>query len=600
MTAAVAGTVGWFAIADNASSHEPSWPAYVLASVAALGLYWLLAPLLHWWPWADTRSVATARTSHRTKPSAENLPAQARDVFVSHASEDKQAIARPLADALSKRGLTVWFDEYELVLGDSLRGKIDDGLAKSTIGVVILSHAFFAKPWPRRELDGLTARLMSGENNVIVPIWHDLTERELLRYSPPLADLLAGSSADGIETLVNRIERVLALKAGGLKPLTPEVGASPGSLRSPTTHGHRTARRLRIRVRKSEHSAGRLVRVPVAVGAVSVVAAAIVFGVLDSSGQARARTYKAGYLTVSADTPWHPARDISFAGLARARSLSNGKTSVIIGALGLSAPAGTLPAAVLHSMGNPSESTVTKTAAGPTRRYRWTTGRVLYMISTPNSELAVECSTSLSSQAASATFSDCAEVAATATVHGTTVEYPGVPSDLTNGVAAAVRHRAASISHVSGVPASDLGAIRAGLAHLATADTRGSDMLSRLSVTARYSGAVSKLRSAFAREAQTARGAASDEKQSSRTLFETQRAKFDAASARLRVSVEGVRRLGVKVPRVQAIMLPRMPTPTPAKPQESPVTVVREARRSPEPSSPSPSPEPVHVSKGSE
>jgi hypothetical protein len=67
-----------------------------------------------------------------------------RDVFISHASEDKDAIARPLAECLQARGCSVWFDEYELVLGDSLRGKIGDGLRHSQVGVVILSRSFFA------------------------------------------------------------------------------------------------------------------------------------------------------------------------------------------------------------------------------------------------------------------------------------------------------------------------------------------------------------------------------------------------------------------------------------------------------------------------
>jgi TIR domain-containing protein len=557
----------------------------------------LLAPLLRLWPWADTHSVATARTPnpHRTKPPDGNLTAQARDVFVSHASEDKQAIARPLADSLSERGLTVWFDEYELVLGDSLRGKIDDGLARSTIGVVVLSHAFFAKPWPRRELDGLTARLMSGENNVIVPIWHDLTEQELLRYSPPLADLLAGSSADGVEALVDRIERVLVLKTNGLKSLTPEVVAPPGSVHSPT-HGYRIARGPRMRITRID----RLTRALVASGVASVVAAAVVFGVVDRSGGARATTYKAGHLTVSARSQWHVARDVSFAGLAPAQSLSNGKTNVVIGALPLSAPAGALSTAVLHSVGNPSESIVTMTASGPTRRYRWKTGRALYMISTDDGELAVGCSASIGSQPASATFSDCAEVAATATVRGAAVEYPGVPSGLTKDVAAAVKLRAASISRVAGVAANDLGAIRAGLVRFAAADTHGAYMLNRLAATARYSGAISKLRSAFAWEAQAARVVAGDERQSSRARFETQRAKFDVASVRLAAADEAVRRLGVKGSHVQAITLPRMPIPTPVKPRESPVTVLAEEKRSPKPSSSPPSPEPVGVSKGSE
>jgi hypothetical protein len=80
------------------------------------------------------------------------------DIFICHASEDKEAIARPLANALKQAGLDVWYDEFTLTLGDSLRRKIDHGLARSRYGAVILSPHFFAKEWPQRELDGLTTK----------------------------------------------------------------------------------------------------------------------------------------------------------------------------------------------------------------------------------------------------------------------------------------------------------------------------------------------------------------------------------------------------------------------------------------------------------
>lgn len=67
------------------------------------------------------------------------------DVFISHASEDKGVVAEPLAAQLRARGLKVWLDKTELRIGDSLRRKIDYGLAHSTFGVVILSKSFFAK-----------------------------------------------------------------------------------------------------------------------------------------------------------------------------------------------------------------------------------------------------------------------------------------------------------------------------------------------------------------------------------------------------------------------------------------------------------------------
>ena len=70
------------------------------------------------------------------------------NLFLSHAAEDKDAIARPLYDALCVAGLSVWFDESVLKIGDSLREKIDEGLAKSEFGIVILSPSFLAKRWP--------------------------------------------------------------------------------------------------------------------------------------------------------------------------------------------------------------------------------------------------------------------------------------------------------------------------------------------------------------------------------------------------------------------------------------------------------------------
>lgn len=94
-------------------------------------------------------------------------------MFVSHASEDKDSIVRPLAQALQERGLEVWFDEFELRVGDSLRRKIDAGIARSHFGIVVLSHAFFAKDWPQYELDGLVTMSVSGKQ-VLLPLWHEI------------------------------------------------------------------------------------------------------------------------------------------------------------------------------------------------------------------------------------------------------------------------------------------------------------------------------------------------------------------------------------------------------------------------------------------
>ena len=115
------------------------------------------------------------------------------DIFISHATEDKERFVRPLADALVSRGLRVWYDEFEIRIGDSLRGKIDDGLANSRFGLVIISRYFFQKEWPRYELDGLIAQQMTGRQ-MILPVWHDITKEEVLEFSPSLANIAAADS----------------------------------------------------------------------------------------------------------------------------------------------------------------------------------------------------------------------------------------------------------------------------------------------------------------------------------------------------------------------------------------------------------------------
>ncbi|MGA2770010.1 MAG: toll/interleukin-1 receptor domain-containing protein [Bryobacteraceae bacterium] len=99
-----------------------------------------------------------------SRPIEPQMPRQIAklDVFLSHASEDTDAVARPLYQELIEAGLPVWFDEAALRLGDSLRRKTDEGLARCNYGVVIISSNFLNKEWPQRELDGLAAREIAG------------------------------------------------------------------------------------------------------------------------------------------------------------------------------------------------------------------------------------------------------------------------------------------------------------------------------------------------------------------------------------------------------------------------------------------------------
>lgn len=131
------------------------------------------------------------------------------DVFISHASEDKEDVVRPLAKSLKEKGVSVWYDEFELKIGDSLRRKIDQGLSKSRFGIVVISRAFIKKGWTNYELDGLMTKAISGEQ-ILLPIWHDITKQEVIDYSPSLADKVArNTSQETVEEIAEEIAEMI-------------------------------------------------------------------------------------------------------------------------------------------------------------------------------------------------------------------------------------------------------------------------------------------------------------------------------------------------------------------------------------------------------
>jgi len=131
------------------------------------------------------------------------------DVFVSHSSEDKDGFVKPLVARLQDEHVDVWYDAFTLHPGQSLRRSIDQGLARSRFAVVVLSRDFFRKEWPQRELDGLVARETIGEERVIIPIWHNVTAKEVVAVSPTLAGVVAIQSSVGLDHVVHEIMRVV-------------------------------------------------------------------------------------------------------------------------------------------------------------------------------------------------------------------------------------------------------------------------------------------------------------------------------------------------------------------------------------------------------
>ena len=190
----------------------------------------------HWYVTVDLQGLrGTVRSSVRVLPNAlpeyrepalstvpslvrrpDDLPSMENghsaieyDVFISHASEDKDDVVRPLAYALKSEGLKVWYDEFELRIGDSLRRKIDIGLARSKFGIVVLSNSFIKKGWTNYELDGIITKVNTGEQ-VVLPIWHNISKKEVIDFSPSLADKLARNTATyTVEEIASEIAELI-------------------------------------------------------------------------------------------------------------------------------------------------------------------------------------------------------------------------------------------------------------------------------------------------------------------------------------------------------------------------------------------------------
>lgn len=155
------------------------------------------------------------------------------DVFISHASEDKVAVAKPLADMLQAKGLKVWYDEYTLSLGDNLRRSIEHGLAGSRYGIVVLSPSFFAKKWTQLELDGLFALERPGRKKIL-PVWHNVTAADVEQFSSFMAMRLGAPTTSGLDQVVAKIIQAISRNS-----IPASVEAEPAD--SPALHPHSTA-----------------------------------------------------------------------------------------------------------------------------------------------------------------------------------------------------------------------------------------------------------------------------------------------------------------------------------------------------------------------
>jgi hypothetical protein len=147
---------------------------------------------------AEVRALSPVRDSIEKRTP---LP-DPRDVFLCHAWDDREGAAKELHDLLVSRGVSVWFSEKDVALGTSLLREIDRGLAKSRVGIVLVTPALLRRLQGEgiadKELSALLAR------DLLVPIMHGTTHEALRNVSPLLG------SRSGLSTAENPMANVAA------------------------------------------------------------------------------------------------------------------------------------------------------------------------------------------------------------------------------------------------------------------------------------------------------------------------------------------------------------------------------------------------------
>lgn len=145
---------------------------------------------------AEVRALTPIRESVEKRVPQPDL----RDVFLCHAWDDRSGAAKELHDLLEARGVSVWFSEKDVVLGTPLLREIDKGLAKSRVGIVLVTPAFLRRVQgagiSEKELSALLAR------DLLVPVVHGTTYEALRDVSPLLGSRSGLSTSDDAMAIV--------------------------------------------------------------------------------------------------------------------------------------------------------------------------------------------------------------------------------------------------------------------------------------------------------------------------------------------------------------------------------------------------------------
>lgn len=167
------------------------------------------------WSKAGSSVVYTAAEVRTLTPVRENVEKRSvqpdiRDVFLCHAWDDRGGAAKELHDLLEGQGVSVWFSEKDVLLGSNLMREIDRGLAKSRIGIVLVTPALLS----RLEAEGIADKELSAllRRDLLVPIVHDTTYDALTNVSPLLASRSGLSTNEGsMEDIAAKLAELVIL-----------------------------------------------------------------------------------------------------------------------------------------------------------------------------------------------------------------------------------------------------------------------------------------------------------------------------------------------------------------------------------------------------
>jgi len=133
--------------------------------------------------------------------------------FISHAKSDSREFAIKLANALTRLGCPVWFDEYSMKVGDSLVESIESGLKETDKCIFILSPGFLKNEgWCKHEFKTASMKQIFEKRKVMLPIWHGVNADDVYQYSAILADKVGVQSSLGEDQVAKKISDILLAK----------------------------------------------------------------------------------------------------------------------------------------------------------------------------------------------------------------------------------------------------------------------------------------------------------------------------------------------------------------------------------------------------